>query len=450
MKRETGFPKVAIVSANPICEYVSNGIMMRSLFAGWPKEQLAQFYFPLGGNYPPDLEAGVEYHKIQASGRVWRISPPPNELEIRSKCTDRPVVAPRQGQHRLVASLRRTKGLFAWTKLVQEAWYGHSWIGRVLCRELADFQPDIVYALLGNYSLTKNTVMACKNLKIPLFLHVADDYVRAFYEPMPFGSRLADCSERWFQAAVDYADGLAGISGAMAEEYANRYGGCWTSFTTGAITQTYDSSPRVPDGTICFTYTGNLGLGRWQQLCALAKSLQTIDDERGNRVRLEVYSSQEQLSAFRGEFAKYPVLVPKGWVPSQELPRVLHQADVLVHVESFDPLMISRTRLSLSTKLNQYMMAGRCLIGFGPPNLASMQLIKDAGAGLIASNPNGEDLTEQVRHLCSNAIARQAYGRAGREWAEHWGNTERERERFHSALKDAQVASRCQLRLRAA
>ena len=166
------FPKVAILSANPLCGYTSNGILLKSLFTGWPPDRLMQIYFPLGGHYPPDGEMGIESRRIHPTGRV-------SCLIAAHKAESTPTASTTRGQHSFVASLRRMKGIFGWTKLAQETWYSHSWIGRVMRKQLADYQPDIVYALLGNYSLTKNALLACKGLRIPLFLHVADDFVRS-------------------------------------------------------------------------------------------------------------------------------------------------------------------------------------------------------------------------------------------------------------------------------
>ena len=40
------YPRVAVVSCNPIRGDQCNGIMMKSLFAGWPRQRLSQVYFP--------------------------------------------------------------------------------------------------------------------------------------------------------------------------------------------------------------------------------------------------------------------------------------------------------------------------------------------------------------------------------------------------------------------
>ena len=182
-------------------------------------------------------------------------------------------------------------------------------------------------------------------------------------------------------------------------------------------------------------------MGRCEQLVALAKVLQALNDHSAGEISLEVYSSPEQIGAFRDELSPFSVVALRGWVPLERLPAVLHQADVLVHVESFDREMISRTRLSLSTKLNQYLMAGRCLLGFGPAEVASMRLIQQAGAGVVISDPSGQDLREKLRQLCENPGLRKAAGERGRAWAEQWGNTLRERERFRAALFSALTAS---------
>lgn len=46
MSSETRYPRVLIIAANPISNVQAVGLMMGSLFRGWPRERLAQIYFP--------------------------------------------------------------------------------------------------------------------------------------------------------------------------------------------------------------------------------------------------------------------------------------------------------------------------------------------------------------------------------------------------------------------
>jgi hypothetical protein len=67
-----------------------------------------------------------------------------------------------------------------------------------------------------------------------------------------------------------------------------------------------------------------------------------------------------------------------GSLSKDELNEVIREADVLVHVESFDRNSIESTRLSVSTKIPEYLAMGRPVLAVGPPDVASMEFLRDA------------------------------------------------------------------------
>ncbi|TWU24677.1 glycosyltransferase [Bythopirellula polymerisocia] len=431
------FPKVAIVSCNPMRADISNGLLMRSLFSSWPKDRLTQIYFPVGASYPPEFDVCVDYRRISSFGTVERLQENLATIEEKKSSLHEQEVSKSRTRHKLLVALKQQKQLFQWSKCLQEIWYGHSWIGRTLRQQLKDCKPDIVYALIGNYSLAKNTLLACRHLRIPLFMHVTDDYVSSLYRSMPFGKTIAAASESWFSQCIDYSCGRAGISPSMAEEYEAKYLKPWDTFTTGTSPDSYDPSPRPSDGIVRFIYAGNLGLERWRQLRALAAALNELAAQSSRQLSLDIYSSAEQINAYRKDLEVSPIVKLRGWCPSEELPRVFQDADVLVHVESFDEDVTALTRLSLSTKLYQYMMAGRCLLGFGPEHLASMKLIQQTTAGVVVSTNQVTSIAEAIRENCLEDKIRLKCGLHGRAWAKRWGDIHQERERFRQALVNA-------------
>jgi hypothetical protein len=149
---------------------------------------------------------------------------------------------------------------------------------------------------------------------------------------------------------------------------------------------------------------------------------------------LEIYAAADQLHAHRAALTIPSVVRVMGWAPHDSLPGIFHNADVLVHVESFDLEVAALTRLSLSTKLTQYFMAGRCVLGFGPSELSSMRLIRNGGAGLTICSNDEAIVTGQVRRLCVEGKARQLYGQQARQWAERWGDRDKQHVRFQASL----------------
>jgi glycosyltransferase involved in cell wall biosynthesis len=126
-----------------------------------------------------------------------------------------------------------------------------------------------------------------------------------------------------------------------------------------------------------------------------------------------------------------------GWVPASELPQLLTSADVLVHVESDHPDVLPFTRLSFSTKLSQYMMAGRCLLVVGPPDAGCVKELKRMEAGIVAHLHPPEQIVGALRRALGDQTLRRDLGHRARALAlEHFEAT-RHREKFRRILNAA-------------
>jgi glycosyltransferase involved in cell wall biosynthesis len=102
-----------------------------------------------------------------------------------------------------------------------------------------------------------------------------------------------------------------------------------------------------------------------------------------------------------------------GTLAASDVQATLATADVLVHVESFDEDIARFTRLSLSTKLPEYLASGRPLLGIGPQALASMKYIRECGAGLVVTEPGADAMMATVGRLARDPGLRAALGQAG-------------------------------------
>ena len=411
------YPRVAIVSMNPIRGDQCNGMLMKSLFEGWPRERLAQVYFPTIVNWTPDACICGEYRTIRPWGQVRRLqfsNAHSNQLGPSTTVTSR---GSSDLLRRTVASITKHRSLMNWLRPCAELWSANFPLRRILTRQLHELRPDCVYALLGNYHLTKTVYLTCSRLGLPLFTHVTDDFVTAQYEGMQLKSTMQTLSDRWFRKAIKYSGGLAAISPLMAEEFEERYDRKWTWYTTGINPAEYDPTPRQPDGTIRLVYSGNLTLERWQTLRTLALALQALSQQRLPPVKLSVYAPENHLRAYQSALAVPGITELCGWKQPHELPKVFHNSDILVHSESFSPGIAAYTRLSFSTKLSQYMMAGRCLLAVGPAEAGSLRMIARVGAGIVTNEAEPKAIARAIERLIRDPVQRQLFADRGRQWA---------------------------------
>src|SRR5690606_25522384 len=75
-----------------------------------------------------------------------------------------------------------------------------------------------------------------------------------------------------------------------------------------------------------------------------------------------------------------------GKVSYSIIPDILSDADILLHVESFDKKEMLATSLSFSTKLVDYFMAGRCIVALGWVNSASIKYLETKEAAIVIND----------------------------------------------------------------
>jgi len=126
-----------------------------------------------------------------------------------------------------------------------------------------------------------------------------------------------------------------------------------------------------------------------------------------------------------------------GHVPPEGVPAVQRDADVLVHVEAFDRASRRYTHYSISTKIPEYMAAGRPILAYGPAEAASLKYILKSQCGLAVSERSASMIQAAVTELATSASKRREMGSHGRQVAESRHNADSQRIQFQAAMKRA-------------
>ncbi len=75
---------------------------------------------------------------------------------------------------------------------------------------------------------------------------------------------------------------------------------------------------------------------------------------------------------------------------------------MLVHVEGFTPTAIAATQMSFSTKLIDYMMAGKPIFAVGDGKINSIAVLKKYGLAVVAELPG--QIETRIKALLSGDI----------------------------------------------
>lgn len=151
-----------------------------------------------------------------------------------------------------------------------------------------------------------------------------------------------------------------------------------------------------------FSYLGNLGTGRYAALIEIGEVLQSISQQ----FHLDVYgraSSQVEQMFKCSKGIKF-----HGFVPYQNVVRIMASSDVLFHAEEQDIKWKEYLRYGFSTKIADSLASGKCFVLYSSPDIACARYIRKTDAGWFASNKDElkkvletiiTDKSERVRKL---------------------------------------------------
>jgi glycosyltransferase involved in cell wall biosynthesis len=426
-------PRVLVVGHTPFSRVTGTAMTLSNLFAGWPKDRLAQVYtagmtpstevcedyfaFPARDHYP-----AAQYRAMRMLG--WDGRSPLKE--------SRPVAAMQAAADRDPTVAK----IYSHVRAIADLSPVH--ITEELTNFMRQFRPDLIYSMLGSVRLTKITAVAARICGVPVMPHFTDDWPTTLYSSELFG-RADRAVRKEVERIIRLAPLGMVISRPMAEEYHRRHGIEFAPFVN-CVDETYFGSPRdevaTPGRTTELVYVGALHLNRWQSLVDIGAALEEVAPA-GSPARLTIHAPQRDLDEHREHFGHLPRVRLGPALESHEVPAALRSASVLVHIESFDEDVRRYTRFSVSTKIPQYLAAARPILGYGPAEVASINHIREADAGVIVGIKDHPALVRGLTELCRNAALRGRLARNGVAFARQEHAGDHVAARFAATLRSA-------------
>jgi glycosyltransferase involved in cell wall biosynthesis len=165
----------------------------------------------------------------------------------------------------------------------------------------------------------------------------------------------------------------------------------------------------------------------------IAKSLERLE-KQGLKARIEIYSQSTPKAKIlkainRGECSRY-----RGTLDEKGVKKVLRDADVLVHAESFTYLSQRVTRLSVSTKIPEYMAMGKCILAFGPKDVASIEYIQNTGTGYVIDSTQKGEIDRVLKEIILRPEQREAFAKRALDIAKKNHDEKIKRAEFHHLL----------------
>lgn len=248
------------------------------------------------------------------------------------------------------------------------------WIPPGLHHTLEAIRPQVVHTLLGNVRMMRIALAISSRYGIPIVPHFMDDWAATIYINGELKGAARRSVEKLMNRIIQRAPELLVIGEAMRSEYSVRYSTRCTVAALGVDESDYrpiSNANRSQKSLRELVYVGGLHLGRARQIEDVAEAL------LGSQWKVVVYSSKSPGIVDRAR-AEY-----RETVDEKDVATALQDADALLFVESVDEEIAEYTRLSVSTKVPQYIAAARPVVVIGPADQASVRaLLAHAGTSV--------------------------------------------------------------------
>ena len=399
--------KILVISNSPFRTDSNLGKTLSALFREFNSNELHQLYFH---SSIPDVCSCEEYYQISEKQIIESCFG-----VVKKRCgriINKPVTSLFLNKSHSFLKEKKDSTILLWFR--EELWKCSWWNHSVLQQWISAWAPQLIFFVLSNSASRANFVRKLsKDRDCPVILYVTDDYYHDMRLKSSFARKLFYCnlqkSIRRMSSCVKAVIGCSELASKEFSELLHVNGK--TVFTPYSIECDKISFKRRGNYPLILRYFGNLTLERWKVLHVLGEKIARINGD-GRKAFLEIYSSQpsrEILDAVNVTNGSQYM----GWVSGEKYWKLLEDADISVHVESFSEEACRRTRLSISTKIADYLGPGKCILAVGREDLASIQHLKDCAC--IVNRP--EDIDSALEDLFQNQSRRFELAESAREKA---------------------------------
>ena len=383
--------KILFISMSPIHKGVSIGNTFLNVLEGLPDAEFFSVYTKSGA---PDARIQSAF-QISEKMLVNKLLHKTNTVGRRVE--ERDVQTNAQPDKLVTFAQKKRYTVLFWGQAL--VWTLPYWKSDALHAFLDECQPDILFTLLSDsVPLNKLICHIQAYLQKPLVIYAWDNnYTLKMGAVSPLRRLNRHINRIYMRATVKKAAQMYVISGVQKRDYEKEFG-----VPCKVLTKSADFSGEPPlktqyDSPLQLVFTGNIGTNRWKSLAMIAEALESIN-QNGVRAQLRIYTATPLTQKMENALRKKDASFIMGSVPASEIPRIQSEADMLVHVESFDRKARLQVRQSFSTKLVDYFRVARPILAVGPRDVASIEHLIRNDCALTASS------AEEVRQALLSVL----------------------------------------------
>lgn len=360
-----------IISNNIFSEHKNNGKTLFSFFDNHQRDRISQLYFS---------EEHIEINDISYFNLTDKMMIKKGETTryMSSNTITQSFKSSRYEEHINKIKEKIIKSNFS--RLAREFfWKKSKWYENDLNQWINKNKPDIIFFCAGDsgfaYDIVENIVEK-HNLK--LITYITDDYVLNRKTLNIFWHIRRMYILKKFKDIRRLTNQYFTISPKMKKKYKEVFNIDSEILSNISSDKKYLEMPqkKIPKRLV---YAGGLHYGRESIIIELSNIIEKINENRSeeNYIYLDIYSHQKITKKFIKSLEKMKYSNFLGMINKSDLEIKLQEDIMPVHVESFKLRHKEATRLSLSTKIPEYLSLGKPSLVIGPQDISSIEYLKE-------------------------------------------------------------------------
>ena len=400
------YPKVLVLAIGRVndSDSSSNGLLLRNIFARFPRENLAQIY---SGGSNGDAGFFGHYYKLNAYDRWF------GKLFFKYKSKSE-----EGGIHLFNRAVvkNQSKSVFLPFRRIFLNWFIDSGFYELIFRPrlswrilkwISEFKPDILFTQGYNLTFTWLPLMIDRKYNLPIIYYPTDDWPdRCYKYGLTKLSVFARLTLRNYTMAskklVKSATVHLAFNYSMKNEYSKRYKTEFYVLMHGDDFKRFESAvPRrsTDDNIYCFVCTGAFDYHRFPLIDDLDAACKILNS---NNIKCQtIVYSVNSLNELPDRIYEFHYVTFKKCPSHEDLVSFLRGADILILPERFGETSAS-IRLSVSSKSHLFMFSGRPIIVYSDSRTGVAQYGKAKGWAEVVDIRDPEVLAKTIETLIKN------------------------------------------------
>jgi len=420
--------RILFVSSSPLKKEISIGNTFINLFKDMNDIELASIYTRAG---VPDEEISKAFcitEKMLIKSLIKK-TPVGVTTEFCDKASNAKTLETKNEQSAIRFMKSRRWTVFFW--LQNLIWTIGRWKSPQLKQFVDEYNPDVIFTVLSDSIFLNKLILHIKKITgVPLVLYAWDNNYslkRIMFSPLKWINHFMN--RRMMRKTANAADVMYVISDVQKKDYEKSFSRECKVLTKGENFDSDEVSNRDLNNPLQLVFTGNIGMNRWKSLAHIANVLERIN-VNGIKAQLRVYTGNDVTGRIKNALQKENTSFLMGSVSAQKIVEIQEKADILVHVESTDIKNRLLVRQSFSTKLVDYFHKCKCIVAYGPKDVASISHLIKNDAAIVADSE--KELEGKLNMIIENTDLIKEYGQ--KSW--QCGKKNHQRKDIQSILKD--------------